>query len=111
MTFSVTYDCSICLEGPKEDNPIVPITHENNTVDHFFHSLCIQLWISKGQTVCPNCRLKITHVNGYAIQPLQKSKSEKVEAVLERLYILHYELEVVLTALIRKREERHKHYQ
>jgi len=46
-------ECTVCLEN------IVEGACELNNCKHVFHKQCVQLWLQKFQTTCPNCRAEV----------------------------------------------------
>ena len=52
-------DCSICLSEIVSGDKI-KIIPCSSTVNHKFHSKCIDSWVQQGKTTCPNCRSNFT---------------------------------------------------
>ncbi|KAJ1560059.1 hypothetical protein HK096_010173 [Nowakowskiella sp. JEL0078] len=65
MTTDDEQTCSICLEDFKDDEYIRIL----DTCNHIFHKHCIDNWLVKQATYCPNCRLDTRIALGISIDP------------------------------------------
>jgi hypothetical protein len=52
-------DCTICLSEITSGEKI-KVLPCSATVNHKFHSKCIDTWTTQGKTTCPNCRSNFT---------------------------------------------------
>ena len=53
-------DCSICLEPLKVSNKCTEtVDSVSLPCSHSFHKECIEEWVTKHMSFCPNCKTKL----------------------------------------------------
>lgn len=63
-------ECAICLESFHEgDNVKLMRCH------HYFHSECIDPWLTKHSNLCPICKITVFEMDGTCETKLQKEMS------------------------------------
>ena len=63
-------ECAICLESFHEGDNVKLMR-----CNHYFHSECIDPWLTKHSDLCPICKINVFEMDGTCETKLQKEMS------------------------------------